>query len=87
MLIVIDKWRYYLEKGQIIIKTNHERLKFLLQQRLHTNLQRKGMAKLMRLNYVIQFRRGKGNVVVDAMLRCHEEGSNATITTLVPNWY
>ena len=43
VLMVVDKWRHYLEGGQFVIETDHENLKFLLQQRLHTNLQRKGM--------------------------------------------
>lgn len=85
MLMAIEKWRHYLEGGQFIIKTDHESLKFLLQQRLHTHLQRKGIAKLMGLNYVIQFRKGKENVTVDALSRCFEEGSTAAITTMVPN--
>jgi len=38
VLMAMDKWRYYLEGGQFTIKTDHESLKFLSQQKLHTNL-------------------------------------------------
>ena len=62
-------------------------LKFFSQQKLHTNLQKKGMAKLMGLNFVIQYRKGKENVAVDALLRCYEEGDCGAITTLVLDWY
>ena len=55
VLVVVDKWRQYLEGGKFIIKIDHERLKFLLQQRLQTQLQSKGMAKLMGLDYLIQY--------------------------------
>ena len=61
VLIVIEKWRHYLEEGRFIIKTDHESLKFLLQQKLHTHLQRKGMSRLMGLDYVIQYRRVQEN--------------------------
>ena len=43
------------------------------------------MSKLMGLDYVIQFRKGKENVVADALSRCHEEGMAAAISTMVPN--
>jgi len=72
VLVAVDKWRHYLEGGRFIIKTDHESLKFLLQQRLQTQLQKKGMAKLMGLDYTIQYRKGKENVAADAPSRCHE---------------
>ena len=76
-----------MEGGQFIIKTDHESLKFLTQQNLHTNLQKKGMAKLMGMDFVIQYKREKENAVVDALSRCYEEGDCAAITTQVPDWY
>jgi len=87
VLVVVDKWRQYLEGGKFIIKTDHESLKFLLQQRLQTQLQRKGMAKLMGLDYLIQYRKGKENIATDALSTCHEEGSSAAMTKVVPQWY
>ena len=69
-----------------MIKTDHESLKFLLQQKLHTQLQWKGITKLMGLNYVIQYMKGKENLAADALSRCLEEGSVAVITTIVPDW-
>ena len=83
----MDKWRLYLERGQFIIKIDHESLKFLLQQRLHAQLQKKGMTKLMRLDYVIQYRKGKENKTANALSRCGEEGTMALITLVVPEWY
>ena len=53
VLMAVDKWRHYLEGGRFITKTDYESLKFLLQQKLQTQLQRKGMAKLMVLDYII----------------------------------
>ena len=39
VIFVVDKWQYYLEERRFIIKTDHESLKFLLQQKLLTYLQ------------------------------------------------
>ena len=53
---------------------------------IHTYLQKKGMAKLMDLDYVIQYRKGKENIAADALSRCMEEGMVALITVVTPNW-
>lgn len=50
VLMAVDRWRHYLEGNKFIIKTDHESLKFLLQQKLQTQLQKKGMTKLMGLD-------------------------------------
>jgi len=84
--MAVEKWRHYLEGGQFIIKTNHENLKFLSPQKLHSHLQKKGIARLMGLDYTIQYRRGKENVVVDALFHYHEEGTLAAIISVVPDW-
>ena len=44
------------------------------------------MTKLIGLDYVIQYRKGKENLTADALSKCYEEGSSAAITTVVPNW-
>ena len=41
----------------------------------------------MGLDYVIQYKKGKENIVVDALSRCQEEGELSAISTLVPDWY
>jgi hypothetical protein len=58
---------HYLEYDQFIIKINHEILKFLLEQKLHTPIQMKGLTKLLELRYIIQYRKMKENMIVDAL--------------------
>ena len=45
------------------------------------------MSKLLGLDYAIQYRKGKEIIVADAMSRCHEEGSVAAISQVIPEWY
>lgn len=41
IMFAVSKWRHYLEQGQFIIKTDHESIKHLLEQRLNTYVQQK----------------------------------------------
>lgn len=50
-----------------IIKTHHQSLKYLLEQRVTTLTQQAWVAKLMQFKYEIQFRKGKENLVADAL--------------------
>lgn len=52
-----------------MIKTNHESLKYLLEQRIHSPIQQKGITKLRGLKYFIQYKQGKENGVADALSR------------------
>ncbi|GMI77951.1 hypothetical protein HRI_001464400 [Hibiscus trionum] len=67
ILMAVTKWRHYLEGTPFIIKTDHEPLKHLLEQKLTTTIQKKGLTKFLGLDYVIQYRKGKSNLVADAL--------------------
>ena len=56
VLMVVEKCRYYLEGKKFTIKTDHESLKFLSHQRVHNQLQRKGITKLMGFDFIILYR-------------------------------
>ncbi|XP_074343112.1 uncharacterized protein LOC141680927 [Apium graveolens] len=83
------KWYTYLQGHHFIIKTDHQSLKYILEQRLSTLLQQKWLAKLMGLDYEISYKKGADNKVADALSRLPDEASEGkltTITTLQPNW-
>jgi hypothetical protein len=69
ILMVVDKWRHYLEQDQFIIQTDHESLTYLLDQKIHTPIQKKGLTKLLGLNYRIRYKKGKENKAADALSR------------------
>ena len=69
LMTAVQKWKHYLLGGHFVIKTDHESLKYLLEQKITTPLQQKWLAKLMGMDYEIQYKRGKENVVADALSR------------------
>lgn len=70
-----------------MIKTDHESLKHLLEQKISTPMQQKGMLKLMGLNYSIQYKKGRENAAADALSRRGEtEGESLAITAAIPTW-
>lgn len=54
VIFVVNKWHYYLYGRPFIIRTDHQSLKFLLDQRLSIFLQQKWLSKHLGYDYVIQ---------------------------------
>ncbi|XP_019227493.1 PREDICTED: uncharacterized protein LOC109208797 [Nicotiana attenuata] len=75
VLSAVDRWRHYLQGGHFVVKTNHQSLKYLLEQKITTALQQKGLTKLMGLDYEVQYKKGSENRVADALSRRQEEES------------
>ncbi|XP_035546666.1 uncharacterized protein LOC118348677 [Juglans regia] len=73
LVTVMQKLRLYLWGQPFIIKTDQQALKFLLKQRVGTETQQKWIKKLMGYNFFIEYKKGKENVVTDALSR-KEEG-------------
>lgn len=74
-------------RGHFIIRTDHHILKYLLEQRVTTALQQKGLTKLLGLDYEVQYKKGTGNRVTDALSRRLEDDSSLnTITSVEPTW-
>lgn len=87
LVTAVGKWRHYLEGHHFIIKTDHQSLKYLLEQRITTPLQQKWLTKLLGLSYEIQYKKGAENLVADALSRREEPGVEVTaISQVVPTW-
>jgi hypothetical protein len=61
VMMAVDKWRAYLQRGPFTIVTDHQSFCNLGDQQLDTELQRKAMAKLVGLQFKFQYRRGAEN--------------------------
>ncbi|KAK8951688.1 hypothetical protein KSP39_PZI004152 [Platanthera zijinensis] len=72
IVLAVQHWRHYLVGGQFIIKTDHQSLRFLTDQKLVAPAQQKYLYKLMGYDYVIHYRQGKENVCADALSRQFE---------------
>jgi hypothetical protein len=73
ILHVVDLWRPYLLGKCFQIKTDHQSLKYFLEQRLSSPEQQKWVTNIFRYDYEIIYKKGKDNVVVDALSRKYED--------------
>jgi hypothetical protein len=83
----MDLWRPYLLGKRFHIKTDHQSLKYFLDQRLFSLEKQKWVTKLFVYDYEIIYKKGKDNVVTDALSRKYEdEGSLFSLSFIVPDW-
>jgi hypothetical protein len=58
ILLAVKKWRSYLQHTEFLIRTDHNSLASLSENRVHTPWQQKVFTKLLGLQFRIQYRRG-----------------------------
>jgi hypothetical protein len=69
------------------IKTDHQSLNYFLEQRLSSLEQQKWATKLFGYYYEIIYKKGKDNVVADALsIKYEDEGSLFSLSFIVPDW-
>jgi hypothetical protein len=87
ILHVVDLWRTYLLGQRFQIKTENQSLKYFLEQRISSPEQQKWVTKIFGYDYEIIYKKGKDNVVVDALSQKYEEeGSLFSLSFIVPDW-
>jgi hypothetical protein len=86
IVMVVDKWRAYLQNQEFVIRIDHLNLLHLTEQRVTTKLQQKALLKLMDLQFKIVCKQGPTNQVADALSRCHPEQAVLPITSCKPVW-
>ncbi|KAJ3707248.1 hypothetical protein LUZ61_010953 [Rhynchospora tenuis] len=91
LLTAVQKWKHYLIGQPFTIKTDQISLEYLLEQRLNTTMQHKGLCKLLGLDYKVEYKKGVDNKAADAMsrLQCQNWGNTANIhviSELIPTW-
>lgn len=69
ILMAVDRWRPYLLLSEFTIRTDHQSLTCLDEQKLTTPWQHKALTKLLGLQYRIEYRQGANNLAADALSR------------------
>ena len=73
ILHALKKWQTYLIGRHFKVKTDHDSLKHFLEQRLSLEEQQKWVTKMLGYDFEIIYKKGKLNVVADALSRKNEE--------------
>ena len=88
ILHALKKWRTYLMGRHFKVKINHDSLKHFLEQRLSSEEQQKWVTKMLGYDFEIIYKKGKLNVVADALSRNNEEVEAflCAISIIQPYW-
>ena len=88
ILHALKKCRPYLMGRQFKVKTDHDSLKHFLEQRLSSEEQQKWVTKMLGYDFEIIYKKGKLNVVADALSRKNEEVEAllCAISIIQPDW-
>lgn len=86
IMMAIEKWRSYLQRGPFVIKTDHKSLCHLEDQMLTSKLQKKAMTKLIGLQYKFQYQEGEDNKVANALSRVEHVYGMQAISITQPVW-
>lgn len=71
------------------VRTDHQSLKFLLEQKVGTPFQQKWITKLLGYDFVVEYKKGVTNKVADALSRREAPEEELTLSLLsIPtsNW-
>jgi hypothetical protein len=69
LVTVVQHWRPYLLGHTFTVRTDHQALKFLLEQRVGIVFQQRWLSKLLGYDFVIEYKKGRDNKVTDALSR------------------
>jgi hypothetical protein len=88
ILHALKKWCPYLIGRHFKVKTDHDSLKYFLEQRLSLEEQQKWVTKILGYDFEIVYKKGKQNVVADALSRKDEyvEAFLCAISIIQPDW-
>lgn len=86
VIMAVDKWRQYLQRGPFLIMTDHKSLCNLSDQQLSSNLQRKAMSKLIGLQFQFKYKKGVENAAADSLSRVGHLLEIQTASSCRPEW-
>ena len=88
ILHAVEKWRPYLMGQHFKVKIDHDSLKYFLEQRLSSEEKQKWVTKMLGYDFEIVYKKGKENIVADALSRKDEkdEALLCDLLILQENW-
>jgi hypothetical protein len=88
ILHALNKWCPYLIGRHFKVKTDHDSLKYFLEQRLSSEEQQKWVTKILGYDFEIVYKKGRQNVVADTLSRKDEvvEAFIFSISIIQPDW-
>ena len=86
LIMVVEKRRQYLQRGEFVIKTDHKSLSYLTEQNLHSEMQRKAMTRLMGLQFKVVYKKGQDNLAADALSRVGHMLALQAVSQVQPQW-
>jgi hypothetical protein len=88
ILHAVELWHPYLLGQRFQIKIDHQSLKYFLEQCISSQEQQKWVTKLFGYDYEIIYKKGKDNVMADALSwKYEDEGSLFSLSFIVPDWF
>jgi len=82
----LAKWRQYLLGSKFSIRIDHNSLQHLLQPKTLSEEQQKSIEKIVAFDMEILHKKGKDNVVADALSRKDEEPTLLAVSVVVREW-
>lgn len=67
ILEAIKKWKHYFACTSLVTRIGQQILKYMQEQRLVEGIQHKLLIRLLGFNYMVDYKKGKDNIAVDAM--------------------
>ncbi|CAM8899336.1 unnamed protein product [Rhodiola kirilowii] len=83
LTLAIQKWRQYLLGHRFIVETDHQPLKTILSQTIHTPDQQHWIVKLLGYDFEVRYRPGRENKPADALSRLHDPDNTSANTCLM----
>jgi hypothetical protein len=86
LIMAVERWRSYLQRGEFLIGTDHSSLCYLDEQQLQSPLQRKATPRMMGLQFKICYKKGSDNVAADALSRVAPQLACSALSMVQPAW-
>ena len=86
LIMAVEQWTQYLQRVEFVIKIHHKSLAYLTEQNLHSEIQNKAMTRLMGLQFRVVYKKGKDNLVADALSRVGHLRALQAVSQVQPQW-